>query len=254
MNKHDLSNDNQQGLYSPQLARMTSADFAAATARAMLGAIPFVGPLVSEIVTTIIPGQRMDRIQDFLERLAERVKDVEAEVLQERMKTAECVDLLEDCFAGAVRALSEDRLEYLANLYATGISRMEADHETNKKMVSLLSQLSDAEVIWLAHLAQDRALGDPIVNNEDILYPRSTVLSSPVEERDAHAMQEAWKSRLTQLGLVKQKIRQNSRSGPEMDTFSGDWKRDSPRATWLGRMLLGYIGIEEPMRKVIAHE
>ena len=144
-----------------KITKTTGADIATFSAKLGLSFVPFVGSAVAEIVTAIIPGQRLDRIQDFLEQVAEKVKHLEQQAIEERMKTPDAVDLIEDCFNGAARATSQDRIGYLANLYVTGITNEQADHETNKKMASLLSQLSDAEVIWLGHLAQVRYAGQP---------------------------------------------------------------------------------------------
>ena len=225
------------------------ADVAVALARSALGIIPVVGPIAAEIVGAIIPGQRVDRIQRFLEKLAQRVDGIEETMIRDKMSQPESIDLLEDCLQGASRALSDNRLQYLANLYATGITSEQADHETNKKMASLLSQLTDAEVIWLGELAQIRAVLDWPEGNLDVLYPRSAAMRSSAAEVDAAEIQKAWKDRLIQLGLANARLRKSMRDGSiEIDMITNDWERDEPEATWLGRMLLGYIGIDEPIR------
>jgi hypothetical protein len=44
--------------------------------RAVTGVIPFAGSVVSEIITTLIPNQRMDRIVDFIRRLEARIGSI----------------------------------------------------------------------------------------------------------------------------------------------------------------------------------
>lgn len=225
-----------------KIGETTGSDLAAMLLRGTLGAIPLVGPLAAEIATGIIPRQRIDRIQAFLEKLAETVGKMDAEFVKQRMTCPKGVDLLEDCVDGAVKALSGERIGHLASLYAVGITTEQADHETNKKMVLLLNQLTDAEVVWLAELAQGRSAHDRPERNAEILAPRAAYFGSPVEDLDAQAIQKAWKDRLIQLGLAKESIR----SPLEFEKIRGDWKRHRPEATWLGRMLLRYIGIAGP--------
>ncbi len=249
MNSEGARRNEGAGAPDTQVARTTSADIGTAVARAVVGAAPFVGAALAEIATAIIPGQRMDRLQRFVECLAVHLDAFEKHVIEEKMKTPEAVDLLEDCYYGAARALSQERIDHLANLYVTGITSEQADHETNKKLITLLNQLTDAEVIWLSHLAQFQHIGTEIDKHEEVLTPRTAWMGGSVEDFDAEAVQEAWKDRLIQLGLAHAKISRGTGDlGFEMDRHSGEWRRDSPEATWLGRMLLNVIGIGEPLR------
>ena len=49
----------------------TKKDYAVSIGKGILGAIPIVGPLMAETVGSIIPNQRIDRINDFLLKLEE---------------------------------------------------------------------------------------------------------------------------------------------------------------------------------------
>ena len=91
--------------------------------------------------------------------------------------------------------------------------------------------------------------GSQIDKHEDVLNPRPAFMGSSTQEVDANAVQKAWRARLIQLGLTEEKLKTGSRGeSPEVDRSTGDWKRGTTDVTWLGRMLLGYIGIEEPLR------
>ncbi len=68
-------------------------DFAVAVAKGTLGAIPGVGGIAAEIVGTLIPRQRLDRIAEFLEILGEKVAGVERDMLEQKMKSEEFIDL-----------------------------------------------------------------------------------------------------------------------------------------------------------------
>jgi hypothetical protein len=234
----------------PSIPRTTATDIVVVIAKGALGTIPGVGGIASEIVSAFIPKQRLDRIQDFLEVLAARVERLEESEVEESMKSEQAIDLLEDCLSQAARALSPERISYLASLYAKGIIEDQAEHEQNKKMVSLLGQLSDAEVIWLGHLAQNFASDSEIPKqHEGVLAFRTTHTDSSADDFDKEALQFAWVQRLEQLGLAKPP--KKSPYGPNADEFDELWLRGLPEVTWLGRMLLDYIGIAEPLRSRI---
>src|SRR3954453_18883946 len=87
------------------------SDIGAAVARGTLGAIPLVGSAVAEIVTAFIPGQKLDRVTSFVEELSrtlESVADKQA-ILEERLRTPEGSDLLEEGIVQASRAISRER-------------------------------------------------------------------------------------------------------------------------------------------------
>ena len=233
----------------PRVARTTRADVAAGIARAGLGMIPLVGPVVTEIVTAIIPGQRMDRLHAFLEALAVRVEGLEAGTFEQSMKTPEAIDLLEDVMAQAARAMSEERIGYLANLLATGVTDEAADNERNKKMAELLGGLTDAEVVWLGSYASFQVKDGYYEKHAAVLAPVAAHLGSTDAEYDAETLQESWIDKLRRLGLVQRKLKTEfGTNQPIPDRFGGDWEYQHPQLSWLGAMLLNSIGIATDLR------
>ena len=67
----------------PNLDENTT-DFVVAGGKAALALLPYIGPIVAEIVGTLIPRQRMDRIAEYLEILGDKVKDLDAECARKR--------------------------------------------------------------------------------------------------------------------------------------------------------------------------
>ena len=66
-------------------------DVAAVIARATVGAVPFIGSLLAEVVDQIIPHQRLDRLADFARALGERLALVEEGRVRERLSSEEGV-------------------------------------------------------------------------------------------------------------------------------------------------------------------
>ena len=123
-------------------------DFLAAIGRGAAGAIPFVGTFVGELITNIIPGQRIDRIAKFLDELNKRVTELEVNV-QEKMQHPENVDLFEEGCYQACRAVTEERLNYIVNLVSNGINDNVKEYIKHKKLLSILQELNDLEISLL---------------------------------------------------------------------------------------------------------
>ncbi|MDW7646518.1 MAG: hypothetical protein SCI25_15955 [Desulfuromonadales bacterium] len=89
-------------------------DLTAILSKGLIGAIPFVGPLAAEVVGAIIPNQRIDRLEAFLNKLEEKLEVADKNKVSESFSRPEQIDLLEDAFLQASRAMSDDRKDYLA--------------------------------------------------------------------------------------------------------------------------------------------
>ena len=116
----------------------TRTDTIVAAARGTLGAIPYVGPLIAEIVGTIIPNQRMDRLSRLVETLGQKVADLDHALVEERLKARDGVDLLEDGFHQAARAVSDERIEYITDILRAGITEQQAKFAEKKFLMWLL--------------------------------------------------------------------------------------------------------------------
>ena len=71
-------------------------DWAVAIGKGVLGAIPIVGPLAAEVIGVLIPNQRVDRIERLLNKLGSKVEGIPKDILDERFKKPEFINLLED--------------------------------------------------------------------------------------------------------------------------------------------------------------
>ncbi len=118
-------------------------DRGVALTKGIAGAIPFAGPIISEIISTIIPNQRIDRIAKFLEFLDQKISRIEQETLK---KDKYFVDLFEDCLIQATRALSEKRNRYIAIFLSKSKNLDEATYSAKKKLLHILEELTDQDI------------------------------------------------------------------------------------------------------------
>ncbi len=227
----------------------TSIDVVTSLAKGVTGAIPIAGSLIAEIVGNIIPNQRLDRIARFLQLLNDRLDGIEQSLLETRLPQPEVVDLLEDAFTQAARATTQERLEHIASVVANGISAEELNQAQTKRMLWLLGQLNDAEIVILrsrlALTREDIHLDADFRNkHQELLAPDATHMGSSEDEFEEAALKTSYRSHLDDLGLVRVRFKQPRRGElPEFDDKTGMLKASGTEITRLGRMLLRHLDL-----------
>jgi len=222
----------------------TKSDIIASASKGIFGAIPIVGPLAAEVVGTLIPNQRLDRIQRFLEALEQRVQAMEADRVKDRFKQPEVIDLLEDAFYSSGRTLSEDRIQYIADLVGSFIEDETIEHIRSKKFLSLLSELNDAELLILINYGHlyigDYSFAD---EHENVVRPIPVHMQSPLEDREKAQLHDSYKRKLVENGMIRPKFKKPKKGTfPEFDDKTGMIKANGFEVTPLGRLLLEQIG------------
>ncbi|HSY49487.1 MAG TPA: hypothetical protein VLC46_11795 [Thermoanaerobaculia bacterium] len=201
-------------------------DYWVATLKAAAGTVPLFGSLVAEAVGVAIPQQRIDRMADVIRKLAERLDSLNVEIdqIRERFRSAEFTDIFEESMLQAGKALSTERREHIANILANGLTERELHHERTKKLLLLLADLTDPEVILLSYANVHRSQKNELfARYGNILREPGVKSGAPLEVREERALQESWRRHLVQLGLT---------------TVEHASVND---VTALGRMLLRYI-------------
>lgn len=213
----------------------------------VLGAIPIAGPLVAEVVKNVIPNQRIDRISKFVKCLDERVAGCEKQLLENTFKDPYFIDLLEDGFWNAARALSEERISYIASVVANGISEDSQKKMEAKRFIQILAELNDSEVIILrSRLMHPQEDQDFYEKHKDILTPPVAHLGSSEEEVGNSVIYDSYKQNLAKLYLLKPRFKKPKRGEfPDFDEKTGMIKTSGYEITYLGRMLLVHIGLAE---------
>jgi hypothetical protein len=209
----------------------TGRDRAVAVARALGGAVPYAGSLIAELITEFIPGQRQDRIVEVLISVAERLDAVEEATLRERLREPENIALIEEAAYQAARAISEERRQQIANLVAEGITDDRRDYIESRRVLRLLGELDDAEVIILASYLQKNREGDYRERHANLLGKRAAHLESSRHELDARTVRSAAEQHLGELWLL------------ERSDFGA---RPIGQVSGLGRLLLRRIGLADP--------
>jgi hypothetical protein len=131
--------------------KTNKSDIVTLLIKGIIGAAPLVGPIIAETLSITIPNQKLERLISFTEVLEMKVKNLETAVNENKFKSPEFTDLLEDAMLQASRALSQERIEYIATLISKSLTTDDASHLREKWLLGLLGQLNDAEIIILKY-------------------------------------------------------------------------------------------------------
>jgi hypothetical protein len=154
--------------------RTNKADIAAMLISGIVGGAPYIGPLVGELITSRIPNQKMARVIRQVELLDQKLRYLREDVLKENFRTVEFEDLVEDALTQAARALSPERQEYIANLLKSSLTDEQLDHLGKKKLLALLNELNDAEIILLYYYSVDTEAEKETMRARYPFLPRRT--------------------------------------------------------------------------------
>lgn len=211
--------------------------------------VPIVGSLVAEIVGNVIPNQRVDRIVQLVQLLEERLGNLEKDLLEKRLRGPVAVDLLEDAFTIAARATGQERLEHVANVIANGLSDEEFQQAEAKRMLWLLGQINDSEVIILRSrlpLTHEDVQADAEfrTKHSELLAADATHMDSSDDDLDEAALKSSYRQHLHDLGLLRLRIAKPKRGElPQFDEKTGMMKANGVDVTRLGKMLLRYLNL-----------
>jgi hypothetical protein len=153
-----------------------------------------------------------------------------------KLSDPENIALLEDGGYQAARAMSEQRRLYIARTVAEGMSDDKRRKVHSKRILSILGDLDDEELLILD------AYADREESKFDKLRPPSAYIGSDRETIEAEALYEAGRLKLEQLGLLKFDHKFNSKTKQhEYDAFGK--RRGYHRITTMGKLVLRTTGL-----------
>jgi len=214
-----------------------SRDRLISVAKAVAGALPFIGTLVAETLDAVVPNLRFERVVSYLKTLEDRVVclDNRMSSFEKNLGTEEGLDIFEEGIVQASRSVSDERKERLARLVAKSLSAEEVKYEESRKLLNLYRELTDPEIVWLIFYSMNPVLGkgphsEWMKKHPEILKPISREMGAPQEQHERAALQDSYKATLLRLGLTEERNRSTS-------------------LTMLGRMLVSYISDESEPKK-----
>jgi hypothetical protein len=190
-----------------------------------------------------VPNRRLDRIEELLNDLSKQVADQDESSLRDRFTSPEFSDILEDGIQQSARALSDVRIHRIASLLKNSLTDAELSHLRDKRLLELLGQVNDAELIILqSHTRTARHDPEWVAQHESTLRLRVAFIGSSQADLDEAATHKQYKEHLAQLGLLEARVRL-VKGAPEYDSQSGRPKISSYDLTTLGRLFLRRIDV-----------
>ncbi|HEY2982426.1 MAG TPA: hypothetical protein VGJ22_14675 [Anaerolineales bacterium] len=135
----------------------------AVIAKGIISGIPLVGPVAAEVFWEVLPNKRLDRIEQVLDELGQRLSDVEPERVRRQMLEPVFVDLLDEGVRQATRTSSDQRLQEIAAVLAGGIREGDVAELDRKFLLHLLDELNDTEVLLLSMYGKEEPARTEIV-------------------------------------------------------------------------------------------
>ncbi len=218
------------------LRKYTQEDMFASGLRVGLSIIGPAGVIAGEFLTQFVPTQRIDRLQDFVEKLGERLAGVEDQFKERLVTSPGFAALTEQASLSAVRTASAEHRWDLASLLKHGLNRPEADMLEEQTLLSLRDRLNDAQILILMSYGNfkrtlnDHELESFMSSHPGVFDVQPPTFSDSEEVEHRWAMYHHYENELFALNLLADLDRTNT--GPE---------RNCQIAT-LGRLLLQSIG------------
>lgn len=224
---------------SDEIKKNNRTDITVATIKSIAGPVPFIGPMIQEMVDVIIPNQRIDRLSKYVLELEQKFIMFKREKIEDKLKDEYFIDLIEESLIQASRALSNERLEYISSIIENSLDKEHILDIENKHLLTLLKEINDIEIIWLRFYLVPTMDGDVEFRNKhkDVLELIIPTLASGQEERDKEAIQKSYKEHLSTLGLLEKDISVKMGGFTKLET-------KGYKITQLGRLLLKQIGFK----------
>lgn len=179
-------------------------------AKATAAAVPFVGGVISELLTETVPELRFDRAVTFIRELDEELRRLgtRLEIVERNLRSDQGIDLLEEGVLQASRSVTSERKLRLARLVARSLGGEELEYEQARSLLSLYRDLTDPEIIWLLFYSMNPVLGpgphsEWVEQHPKVLKPISKEMGAPQEQHERAAMQDLWKENLERFGLIR---------------------------------------------------
>ena len=220
------------------LRRFTQEDMVALGMRTALATLGPFGAFFGDFLTQFVPNQRLDRLQDFVEKMHERLSSFEAPFSSRVASSEAYASLVEEVTVQAVRTPSDDRRLALVELLRTGLSRSDAELIDHQALLRILENINDPQIlILMKHGSFSQAMHDTaraafIAQHASTLDVRPPALGDDDDDQQRRwAIHVYYVDDLIARGLLR-----------DVEGMVKSGSQKNVRITHLGKLLLQAIG------------
>lgn len=211
-------------------------DKSAAVVRALASSVPIAGPFLAELITAVIPNQRLDRVEDFLRKLA---LDLERLSASSRVVDVTNIPLVEEGLSQAIRAATEVRRQFLAKCVAHGVNADDSNKLQELRILQILGSLGDDDILLLDAM-NERGNWQKL----RALRPEGLRVGASDDDRAKGELFRAMFPRLVASGVLSRSIYTDEQKPPNY--YSGVELEDTHFVSAIGRLVLQRVGLCEP--------
>lgn len=227
--------------------KIESPDLIALIAKASFGLIPYIGSFLGEIAGNIIPNQRMDRYEKYISVLGKQLELLENASLKSLLLNNNFISLFEESSIQAVRAITDERRNYIANVVIEGIKSDHIEFAEAIHVLQLLSQINDVEIIILGSFLHRTYNGGPKYREKyPEIFKYDTIMSRKDEnEKEKFDLMKSYKLHLSGLGLLSHKLElDRDHAGKVLKGRSSPISQKGFNITPSGLLVLKYVGFD----------
>lgn len=223
-----------------------NGDIPAIIAKGSLGAIPVIGPIISEVVGALIPNQRIDRVEQMLKNIERKIilfenKDIIINKFRENDKIA----IFEEAITQATRTINNERINHLASIVKNSVVDIKYDYDRYQQVLKIINEISEVEVLILKYYSlpeYEDEWSEFRKKHEDIINKKPVHMQSQEEELLDSAYYDYNRNHLSRLNLLDIKYKTLKKNElPEFDQKTGTIKANGYKITRIGRELLRII-------------
>jgi len=146
MSEEESTRARELAVTDPNAPIKGGREYGLAVLRGLIGAIPYAGALMNEVVFEARARLKQQRLEKLVSEIAEDLKAVDQSVIDQKfMKSDEFSDLVEDIFLRAMRTRSDEKRRYLKNTIVRAIQGIRPP-SFSQLFLNLLDEISEEEL------------------------------------------------------------------------------------------------------------
>jgi hypothetical protein len=163
---------------------------------------------MGEVFSQLVPGQRVDRLHDYVDHLEDRLTGLEAEFQKHIHESAGYVAFVERATLVAAQPGSTRKRRDIAGLVKTGLTRTEVELEAHDAFLRMLERINDSQVLLLMYYNLPQTYGNPDLASFTDRHPDVFPLAPTNMDSDdvVHrwTIKEAYVKELVTIGLLEE--------------------------------------------------
>ncbi|HPI41903.1 MAG TPA: hypothetical protein PLJ21_13930 [Pseudobdellovibrionaceae bacterium] len=210
------------------------------TINATFGEIPIIGGALVELLSSVIPNQRIDRMVEFIKILNEKLTSQEQELLKSQILDENFNGLLQDVIDSTIKTIGKERKNHFAKIVQSGLTSNKQELIELRLITRILKEINDIEMIILKYHSIRTSNESSIFlqKNRNILESERLFVGASKEQEKQHFMYKGYLYHLVSLGLldVNYEVKEESNRISDKSEFKINSKNH--KITEFGKMIV----------------